>query len=102
MFSSYGTCSLPLRSKFSINCNIKYSLVTEAREQFMLSRGQNAFLTIVILAFILAEWVFQTKAEEEKAQSLGVWFVQIMELESKLLLKKWKYFLCNLTSYLTR
>lgn len=51
----------------------------------MLSRGQNAFLTIVILAFILAEWVFQTKTKEEKAQSLGVWFVQIMELDSKLL-----------------
>lgn len=83
----HGTHSLQLRAKFSNNCNIRYSLMTEAREQFTLSGGQDPFETIVILALVLAEWIFQTKTKTEKAKSLGVWLVQIMEIERKILEK---------------
>lgn len=65
----HGTHCLQLRAKFSNNCNIKYSLMTEAREQFSLSGGQDPFQTIVILALILAEWIFQTKTKAEKTES---------------------------------
>lgn len=44
-----GTHNLQLRAKFSNNYNIKYSLMTEAREQFSLSGGQDPFQMIVIL-----------------------------------------------------
>lgn len=64
-----GTHSLQLRAKFSNNCNIKYSLMIEAREQFTLSGGQDPSQTVVMLALILAEWVFQTKTKAEKTES---------------------------------
>lgn len=64
-----GTHSLQLRAKFSNNCNIKYSLMIEAREQFTLSGGQDPSQIVVMLALILAEWVFQTKTKAEKTES---------------------------------
>ena len=65
----HGTHSLQLRANFSNNCNIKYSLMIEAGEQFTLSEGQDPFQMVVILTLILAEWIFQTKAKAEKTES---------------------------------
>lgn len=41
----------------------------EAGERFTLSEGQDPFQTVVILALILAEWIFQTKTKAEKTES---------------------------------
>lgn len=41
----------------------------EAREQFTLSGGQDPSQMVVMLALILAEWVFQTKTKAEKTES---------------------------------